>query len=152
MLGSEIDIEFLTKPVTSYKVRGVRHTIVRYLEKKVDAHTRNLCKNLDVVNLALYGVLNEVKKFDDRKAIEFSSETKSVISKLIKQDTTLRKIDYFDNKLLKLKFKNTLKNMYRIEALLDSIMHKDVVVLKTNPEIIDGVTSSNSRYISRLLS
>lgn len=151
MQSVNIDIIHVTKSIATEGRFAFIEKIKLFFERRIEAIAKKHCKDLDVVNLALHGILDEIETLSPEEAKKVLGQTKIVISKLIKKDEILRDVKYLDNQLLKHKFKNMLKKMYKIEATLDTIVHKDVKVLKTDKEISDGIRSMNSKHISNLL-
>lgn len=117
--------------------------------KKIIAQKINI--KLDIFILELEGSFLHTEELETKEAEKLLSDTKKISDELYSINEDLKKADYFNEEILNEKFQYLLKTLYKFESKLHKIVYKDVPVVKTSDEILNGISKINKRNLSKLV-
>jgi hypothetical protein len=147
----DININEITLPViketerSSFIKRFVVSKIEGYFEKKV---AKSITAVEDTI-LKIEGSHFHLKKFSVESAKRILPSIKKAIETLENRFDVLEKINFFENKELKVKYKYLLKSIYKSEAIIHKIAFSNEKTLSTDKSIKNGIIKMNSTFIKK---
>lgn len=147
----DININEITLPViketerSSFMKRFIVNKIEGYFERKV-------CKSIVTVEetiLKIEGSHIHLKKFSIESAEIILPSIKRAIETLENRFDVLEKINFFENKELKVKYKYLLKSLYKSEAIIHKIAFSNKETLSTDKSIKNGIIKMNSTFLKK---
>jgi hypothetical protein len=144
-----LDINQMAEPI----VKESRHPgfligILSFVKKRF---AKKINIKLDAFILELEGSFLHTEELEVKDAEKLLFDTKKIINDLYSINEDLKKEHYFDNEILREKFQYLLKTLYKFESKLHKIVYKDVPVIKTPDEILNGISKINKRNLSKLV-
>lgn len=144
-----LDINQMAEPI----VKETRHPgfligILSFVKKRF---AKKINIKLDAFILELEGSFLHVEELDLQNAEKLLLDTKKIISDLYSINEDLKKEGYFNNEILRKKFQYLLNTLYKFESKLHKIVYKNVPVIKTPDEILNGISKINKRNLSKLV-
>jgi hypothetical protein len=138
-----LDINQMAEPI----VKESRHPgfligILSFVKKRF---AKKINIKLDAFILELEGSFLHTEELEVKDAEKLLFDTKKIINDLYSINEDLKKEHYFDNEILREKFQYLLKTLYKFESKLHKIVYKDVPVIKTPDEILNGISKINKR-------
>ena len=145
-----LNIEHFAKPVVAETqlVRFVSNFLF-FLHSRIK---KSLHKDVDNLILAVEGFYSHTNELSLTQADLLLKSTKRVILKLDKMDEEMQGMDYLKDEVLKEKFKYMLKSVYKMESILHKSVYKNNPTQKTSDELLNGTSTMNNLYLSKLLS
>ena len=144
-----LHIEQFSKPIVA-ETHRVSY-VPRFLWFLLGRIKQSLHKYLDNIIVAVEGYYFYANELNIDGAKSLLVSTKKVLYSLDKIDDELRKIDYFNDDSLKVKFDHMLKSIYKLENILHKIVYKNAEKIKTPVELIEGVARMNKIHLEKLL-
>jgi hypothetical protein len=144
-----LDINQMAKPIVEETKNSSFFVGMLYFVKS--KYAKKLNNKLDAFILSLEGAFQYTEELNHEKATELLLNTKKTIDNLYAISEDLKKDNYLDDKNISEKFQYLLKTLYKFESKLHQIIYKNTPVIKTCPELLDGISKINKRNLSKLV-
>ncbi|NBP70214.1 MAG: hypothetical protein EBU52_15905 [Cytophagia bacterium] len=122
----------------------------KLLYKLLNKFVRTLINHLDDSLLTLNGALPIVKAYDSKTALSEIKSVSNILNQFIRLESSLAKINYFDNQELKEKINVCISCLYDIELALRRTAYPAAPV-KTNVELISALADASKAAITSSL-
>ncbi|RYM31481.1 hypothetical protein ERX46_16370 [Brumimicrobium glaciale] len=108
-------------------------------------------KKADVFILAVEGSYKYLDNLNLEESKELLTDTKGVIDEFYQLEESLNEVGSIENEISKIKFKHIYKTLYKFENILHKNVFKNVEIIKTPSDVLDGISKTNRRTLSKLI-